>query len=81
MFKTDSDPDLSSYEAFLFSLFLNVDGAAFWLLLPRCQVTLLTVDNEAQRRFVLSKPYALCGIRFLSVRLSVSVTLHSRSGE
>lgn len=55
--------------SFPFSWFLNVDGAAFWLLLHRCQVTLLTVDNEAQCRFVLSKPCALCGVEFLSVCL------------
>lgn len=53
----------------LFSWILNVDGAAFWLLLHRCQDTLLTVDNKSQWCFVLSKPCALCGVRFLSVCL------------
>lgn len=41
----------------------------FWLLLYLCQVTLLTVDNEAQWCFVLSKPCTLCGVRFLLVCL------------
>lgn len=88
MFKILSAPYLIlvgfSFQLERLSVFmvLNVDRAAFCLLFYVCQDTLLTVDNEAQWCFVLSKPCALCSVRFLCLSVClVSLTHKSRSGE